>query len=401
MQRSASASAPPSRYRWVILGVLLFLAAARLAVLPSLGILLPDIAGSFDIGPAQQGLLVGVISTGNVVLGLPAAWFFSRYPASWLCLASAASATALFLLQSSAPSFAVMLPVQALIGFSFLSQSTASAILGTGWFPVREQVFVSGTFNAAAGLIEVIAFNVVGPALRWTGSWRAVVAGLSGFWLAGTLLWVLLGREPPRRDEHSSGGASVWPILQERRMRLAALGAFGPVAAWVSYVSFWPAHMLAAHDAPLEAAGFVLGMSSLGQVPASLLFGWTCSRRPGLRPAILLGSGLVLATTGIGMLLTDSLPVLTTLAAVQGIAWGYLPLLAAVPYEIPGFGPRQVAMASSFVWSCSSLGALLGPVLAGAIAQQAGSFVPALALLSCFSLLVCLSALTKRPVHAA
>ena len=79
-----------------------------------------------------------------------------------------------------------------------------------------------------------------------------------------------------------------------------------------------------------------------------------------------------------GMTLTDSIPVLMALSFVNGIAWGFFPILYTVPFLLPGIRPREVAVGVAFTTVMISAGFLLGPLGTGFLQEATGDLRSAL-----------------------
>ena len=57
----------------------------------------------------------------------------------------------------------------------------------------------------------------------------------------------------------------------------------------------------------------------------------------------------------------------------MGVVWVVSPVLEVLPFEFPGIRPREVAVVTSLVKTCSGLGFALGPMVVGLVAQLTGS----------------------------
>ena len=56
-----------------------------------------------------------------------------------------------------------------------------------------------------------------------------------------------------------------------------------------------------------------------------------------------------------------------------GVVWIVSPVMEVLPFEFPGIRPREVAVVTSLVKTCSGLGFALGPMVVGLVAQLTGS----------------------------
>jgi len=110
---------------------------------------------------------------------------------------------------------------------------------------------------------------------------------------------------------------------------------------------------------------------------ASLVVGWLADS-DSRRRAIVVACGGVMAAGSLGLLATSQVPWLVLSAALAGAAWGVVPIVQSVPYQIPGIKPRETAWAASFVSTVFMAGGAMGPFIAGALYQVSGSLQLAL-----------------------
>ena len=82
--------------------------------------------------------------------------------------------------------------------------------------------------------------------------------------------------------------------------------------------------------------------------------------------------GILMPVTYLGMIITGSIPILIGLTLLNGVAWGFWPILFTVPFHLPGIRPRQLAVAVAFTMMMSSVGTALGPLTAGLLQQALG-----------------------------
>ena len=92
--------------------------------------------------------------------------------------------------------------------------------------------------------------------------------------------------------------------------------------------------------------------------------------------------GVLMPVTYLGMILTGSIPILIGLTLLNGVAWGFWPILFTVPFHLPGIRPRQVAVAVAFTMMMSSVGTALGPLAAGLLQQALGGIQETLFIIS-------------------
>ena len=100
---------------------------------------------------------------------------------------------------------------------------------------------------------------------------------------------------------------------------------------------------------------------------------------------ILQALGILMTFTYVGMTLTSSLHLLLVLSVLNGLAWGFWPILYTVPFQLPGIKPRDVGVALAFTMMMISAGTVLGPLITGFL-QEAVSLKVTLLIISFFAL---------------
>jgi len=68
-----------------------------------------------------------------------------------------------------------------------------------------------------------------------------------------------------------------------------------------------------------------------------------------------------------------------------GVVWIVSPVLEMLPFEFPGIRPREVAVVTSLIRTCSGLGFAVGPMVVGLVAQLSGSLETGLFVLCAFT----------------
>ena len=80
-----------------------------------------------------------------------------------------------------------------------------------------------------------------------------------------------------------------------------------------------------------------------------------------------------MGATYCAMTLTESYPLLFIVAVLNGICWGFFPLLYMVPFHLKGVQPREIAIAVAVVMSLAHIGSVFGPALTGYMQESLGS----------------------------
>jgi MFS family permease len=376
----------PSNYRWVVMGLWLFANVSGFMVMTTIGILLPAIDSDLGLSPAQQGLLSSAAFWGNVTLTIPLSWWVSRYSAERLTAITLSLETLFLFIQGWALVFSALLVGRLAFGIAVVAGHPARAILTQQWFPPREIVMVNSVSNALFGLV-VGGGQVVTPFILASSAdnWRATLYIFGTLFAVLTILWIVLGRErttaPHQRREASQEVSILKGALTYRDLWITGLGFLGASLALSAFLSFFPTLMLETYNVPLQWSGALLALSILIGGIAGFGFGYL-SMNTGKGKVIIQTLGLLMVVTYVGMTLTSSIPALFALSFLNGIAWGFWPILFTVSFHLPGIRPREVAIAVSFTMMMSSGGTALGPLITGFLQESLGDLRVSLMIVS-------------------
>ena len=393
-------SEPVLAYRWVVMGIWLTASVSGFMIMSTIGILLPAISAEFGLSPFQQGMLGSAAYWGNLALAIPLGWWTSRFTPKILTTVTMVLGTLFLLAQALSPGFAALILGRMAFGISVIARQPARAFLTQQWFPARQVVLVNSISNAMFGLVVgggVAASPFILIALG--DDWRATLLSFVALFAVMTILWMIFGKErvtSEYRARLAAQDASVLKgTLRYRDLWIGGLGFVGATTAWSGFLSFYPTLMLNNHQMPLVWSGGILALGIFMGGICGLGFGWVVMVSDRGR-IILLGTGATMAATFMAMTLTGSIPVLLALTFVNGIAWGFWPVLYSVPFHLPGIRPREVAVGLAFIQMMSSAGITLGPLATGLLQELTGDLGLALAMVSFASLSLCLAGLVMR-----
>jgi predicted MFS family arabinose efflux permease len=235
---------------------------------------------------------------------------------------------------------------------------------------------VNGVGNALYGAI-VGGGLVVTPIILsgLGGDWRPMLRIFGAYVGLLTILWTVLGREhvtPDYRTQEAPREAGIIRgALSHRDLWVGGFGFMGATFAMSAFLSFFPTLMLDTYHVSLQWSGRILALSTFVGGPTGLGVGYVVMRL-GRGKSFLKVFGLLMAATFTGMALTASIPLLLALAFLNGVAWGFWPILHTVPYQLPGIRPREVAVALAATMMLISSGTVLGPLVAGFLQQALG-----------------------------
>lgn len=367
-----------SSYRWVIIaGMVLTVWAMTLPVL-SFGLLLPEIREEFSLSLSQSGWLGSSVQVGNLLVTLPAGFLLTRFRPLKVVIASLIAGTVLTLLHGLATGFVFFLLARIAFGISFSIRQPARAMLIQQWFPLREVPLAQGIIIGLIGIAEFAALYGTPLILEATGNWRAAYYIFTAFAAFTAVYWIMLGRERDLPPPESRGPAAPpRAILGHPILWIAGVGAFCATFNWISLATFWPTFMLEDNGVARTTSGFLFGLGSLVTIPVAVGIGWL-GPRIRARRALFMVSGLVMTLSCVGLLYTTDIWVLVLLMIGFGVSWGYIPLILALPFEIPRISQREIALASALLTMLFLAGGIAGPVVVGTVSDDTGSMRTAL-----------------------
>ena len=390
-------------YRWVVLALWNVSGISGYMIPATLGILLPAISADLNLSPSQQGLLGSSAFWGNLVLAVPMSWWVSRYRVKTLTTVVLALGTLFLFVQGWAPVFAVLLLGRMLFGIARLAGEPARALLIQQWFADREIVMANSFSNVVWGVVVGGGFVATPFILKSLGNdWRMTFNVFGILFAALTLLWMWLGRdrvtsEFQRREAPREGGMLMGAFMH-RDLWIAGFGFMGATLSWAAFLSFFPTLMLDSYGVSLQWSGGLIalatGVGGLSGVPLSYIVFIT-----GKRKTVLGVMGGLMAGSYIAMTLTGSLPLLLVLALVNGVAWGFWPILSTVPYQLRGIRPREVALALTMVMTLNATGMTLGPLIAGFLQDELGDLRLTLTIVSFAAFSLTVASLFLGPGH--
>ena len=389
-----------SSYRWVVISTWLLCNVTAFAILTNIGLLLPAIGSDLRLSPGEQGLLGSAAYWGNIVLGIPLAWWTSRYSPKILTTVTLVLGVLLLFAQGLAPVFAVLILGRLGFGITRIAREPARALLMQQWFQPREVVLVNGVMSALFGVAFGVGMLVTPFILAMVGdNWRATFH-VFGIVFAGlTVLWMVVGRErvtqePERREGRREAGV-LKGALWHRDLWITGFGFLGANLAWSAFFSFFPTLMLETYDVSLQWTGGILALGVIVGGIAGLGVSYVVMTVD-KRRSILLVQGVAMTATFVGMTLTGSVPLLVILSLLNGIALTFWPILQTVPFQLPGIRPQEVAVAMSALMVMMSAGPALGPLAAGYLQELLGDLRLVLLIVSFASLSLCVTSVFLR-----
>ena len=368
-------------YRWVVFSAFVACNTAGFLVANTIGILLPSITEDIELSPSEQGILSSAPFWANLTLMIVLSWWTSRYRPKILVSVTIFLGALFIFVQGWAPTFLALFLGRLAFGVTMIAREPARALLIRQWLPQRETNMAGGISNLFFGIIVSGGFLLTPAILDYfDGDWRLTMNAFGAFLLLLGIVWHFIGRE--RNDVTSlesdpvSTSAGEFSLVKKalsfKEVWIAGIGFTGAMMAFFSFNSFFPTMALDSYDVSLSGSGLVVAMYVLPGGVAGVIVAYYLKGVKGRAP-ILACAGAIIVTTYCCMTLTASYPFLVGLAVVNGIGWGFFPILYMVPFHLKDVRPREIAIAVAVVMSLAHLGSAVGPMLTGYMQESLGS----------------------------
>ncbi|MDR6506668.1 MFS transporter [Arthrobacter oryzae] len=333
---------------------------------------LPQFATTFDVGATAAAVIVSIFAFMRLLFAPAGGALIVRlgerpvYVAGLLIVAASTAACAF------AQDYWQLLIFRGLGGAGSVMFTVASMALVVRLAPPESRGRVSGAY-ASAFLIGNVCGPIVGGLLAGFGLRIPFLAYAAALVLAALVVQTQLSHVPGRSRKDGSPGQAMGlgEALHDSAYRAGLFSSFAN--GWATFgvrMATVPLFAVAALGGGTAAAGWALAVFAGGNAAALTVSGRladTLGRKP------LMIAGLVLtgvATAGIG--LTHDMPWFLAASAVAGIGSGLLgPAQQAAIADVIGNG-RSGGRVLAVFQMMSDAGAIIGPVLAGLLADRLG-----------------------------
>ena len=350
------------------------------------GVFLPFMRADLPLTPFEAGLLQSAWWVTSVGLTLPCSVWFSRVRPVPLVQVSLVLGLPWLVVQGLTQTFLGLFLARFGFVLSHLIATPARPLLLQQWAAPPQYALLNAVGLSLHSLLLAVALGASAWLITAVGSWRLVYGMYAVFLGVQTLAWWIVAREdhaPVPARGHALGVPQPTPLRALRAYPqgwVLGITMLALSATWTALVTFLPTLLLEQHGMPPTDSGPLLGCLYYGLIPGALLGGvlekWVTHRKHLLWiPA--------LGNTVCGMLITyTSAPwLLVVLLTSVGLVWIVSPVIEVLPFEFPGIHPREVAVLTALVKTCSGLGFALGPLVVGLVAQLTDSLQTGLVVL--------------------
>lgn len=360
---------PVPRDVWVLVAAAFVIAVGFGLVAP----VLPQLATSFGVGATAASVIVSAFALARLVLAPAAGSLVDRLGerpvyVSGLLLVAASSAACAF-----APDYWTLLAVRGLGGVGSTMFTISASGLMVRLAPPEARGRVSGLY-AASFLMGSIAGPVIGGLLAGFGLRVPFLVYAAALIVAAAVVQALLGRggaTGARTTAAARPPLLLAEALREAQYRAAVGSNFAN--GWAAFgirMALVPLFASAALGAGPQAAGLALALYAVGTAVA-LTFTGRLADRWGRRPVAVIGlAATAVPTAFLGV--SASEPVFFALSVAAGFGAGFLgPSLQATVADTIG-SDRSGGRPLAVFQMASDVGSILGPLVAGALADGIG-----------------------------
>lgn len=367
------------RYRWVVLAVGAFGAAAFTGLrmgFPALG---PELRDVFGLSLGEVGLALAALSAGVTVTTVPWGMLTDRVgerPVLAGGLLGTSAALAALAFTSGFPALLLGLLVAGAFG---ASSTGASGRAIMGWFTRHERGFALGIRQMAlpvGGGVGSIAL----PLLAGAGGLRAAFLASAGLVLTGAVTAAVLMRDAPPAPAGAPAADAPTPLRDPRILRLGLASGL-LVCAQAAMLGFI---VLFLHDEVGLSAAFAAGLlaalqliGAAGRIVAGRASDREERRIMPMRRHALAGGALLIACAVLEPAPAGIVVPLVMVAGVSAMVWNGLAFTAAAEMS----GRARAGTAMSVQNTMTSVGTVVAPVAFGAFVEIT-SWAPAFAALA-------------------
>lgn len=332
------------------------------------GAMAPFIGETFDLSPAQKGLMLSVPIIAGALMRFPLgilSQYIGRKNATLveMGLIAVAMLYGFFMVKS----FNDLLAMGVLLGIAGASFGVALS-LGSGWFPPQHKGLAMGLVGAG-NVGTAVSVLVAPPLAQWLG-WQSVYGVAAGAILLPMIVMIVFAKEPPDIDSHASFREHV-ACLFEKDGWVFSLIYGVTFGGFIGLTTFLPSYYYDQFGVSKVQAGQLTMLAAFMGAAVRVVGGWISDRWGGVNTLT-----LVLAVVAVGLVLvgiSSASLVLTTLLLIvcfAALGAGNGALFQLVPLR----WPASTAVAGSMIGEIGALGGGLVPNAMGLSKQYLGSY---------------------------
>lgn len=333
------------------------------------GAMAPFIGETFNLSPAQKGLMLSVPIIAGALMRFPLgilSQYIGRKKATLveMGLIAVAMLFGFFCVKS----FNDLLAMGVLLGIAGASFGVALS-LGSGWFPPQHKGLAMGLVGAG-NVGTAVSVLVAPPLANWLG-WQAVYGVAAVAILIPMAVMVVFAKEPPDVNAHSSLREHI-ACLFEKDGWVFSLIYGVTFGGFIGLTTFLPSYYYDQFGVSKVQAGQLTMLAAFMGAAVRVVGGWISDRWGGVNTLtvvlLVVAVSLVLVGASSGSLAVTTLVLIVCFAALGA---GNGALFQLVPLR----WPASTAVAGSMIGEIGALGGGLVPNAMGLSKQYLGSYL--------------------------
>ena len=333
------------------------------------GAMAPFIGETFNLSPAQKGLMLSVPIIAGALMRFPLgilSQYIGRKKATLveMALIAVAMLFGFFFVKS----FNDLLAMGVLLGIAGASFGVALS-LGSGWFPPQHKGLAMGLVGAG-NVGTAVSVLVAPPLALWLG-WQAVYGVAAVAILVPMVVMVVFAKEPPDVNAHSSFREHI-ACLFEKDGWVFSLIYGVTFGGFIGLTTFLPSYYYDQFGVSKVQAGQLTMLAAFMGAAVRVAGGWISDRWGGVNTLtvvlLVVAASLVLVGVSSASLAVTTLVLIVCFAALGA---GNGALFQLVPLR----WPASTAVAGSMIGEIGALGGGLVPNAMGLSKQYLGSYL--------------------------
>jgi ACS family D-galactonate transporter-like MFS transporter len=405
-------TAPRTRVRFFILGLLTIGTMINYLDRTVLGIAAPSLMNELDISKVTMGIVFSAFSWSYAAMQIPGGIFLDRFGTKLTYFLSLTFWSLSTLLHGLATNLASLLSFRLALGVSEAPCFPTNSRVVATWFPQQERAFATGVYTVG----EYIGLAFLSPLLFWilgAFGWRAlfIVVGVAGI-LFG-LFWWRSYREPHESTSVSqdeleyiaAGGGIVTPksaskkfewrlvgrLLRFRQLVGICIGQFAGNSTLVFFLTWFPTYLATERHMGWLKIGFFTVLPFIAASVGVLLGGWWSDsllrrgRSANIARKLPIITGLLLASVIVVANYVESDYMVIGILSLAFFAQG----MAALGWTlVSDIAPKGLLGLTGGIFNfAANLAGIVTPLVIGFIVAATGSFFGALAFIAVIALI--------------
>jgi NNP family nitrate/nitrite transporter-like MFS transporter len=333
------------------------------------GAMAPFIGETFNLSPAQKGLMLSVPIIAGALMRFPLgilSQYIGRKKATLVEMGLIA--VAMLFGFFAVKTFNDLLAMGVLLGIAGASFGVALS-LGSGWFPPQHKGLAMGLVGAG-NVGTAVSVLVAPPLANWLG-WQAVYGVAAVAILIPMVVMVVFAKEPPDVNAHSSFREHI-ACLFEKDGWVFSLIYGVTFGGFIGLTTFLPSYYYDQFGVSKVQAGQLTMLAAFMGAAVRIVGGWLSDRWGGVNTLtvvlLVVAASLVLVGLSSGSLAITTLVLIVCFAALGA---GNGALFQLVPLR----WPASTAVAGSMIGEIGALGGGLVPNAMGLSKQYLGSYL--------------------------